>query len=232
MVPFFKIASADITNIPFLRKVAGKGKPVVLSTGASNKEEIEIALDTIHQSGCRDVALLHCILNYPTDYDRAHLKMITDLINSYPDNVIGYSDHTLPNDSMTSLTSAFLLGAAIIEKHFTNDKKLQGNDHYHAMDKQDLKKTIELINKIRISLGQQFHKAPIETEQISRLNARRSIVLKQNVYKGDTLTEDNLTYKRPGTGISPLNWDEVIGKKVISDLQDDHILQWSDIQTD
>jgi len=231
LMPFYKVASADITNIPFLRKIASKGKPVVLSTGASTLAEIDTALDTLGKSGCPDIALLHCILNYPTPFEQAHLRMIKGLIRAYSEHIIGYSDHTLPDDSMTSLVTAHLLGAVIIEKHFTHDKTLPGNDHYHAMDVNDLKCYVELIDQIYISLGPDSHKKPIKTEEISRLNARRSIVLSKAVPAGHKLTEEDLIYKRPGTGISPLFWDIVVGAKAVNDLDEDHILQWSDINT-
>ena len=230
LISFYKIASADITNIPFLRKVAAKGKPVVLSTGASTRAEIDIALDTLRKSGCNNIALLHCILNYPTPFEQAHLRMIKGLIRTYPEHIIGYSDHTLPDDAMTSLITAHLLGAEIIEKHFTHDKTLPGNDHYHAMDVNDLKRCVELIDQIHISLGSKSEKKPIKTEEISRLNARRSIVIAKDIQKGQVLTEKDLTYKRPGTGISPLNWDEILGSKTTSNLKADHILEWSDIE--
>jgi N-acetylneuraminate synthase len=226
LVPFFKIASADITNVPFLRKIACKGKPVVLSTGASTLKEIDIALDTLEKSGSPDVALLHCILNYPTPFEKAHLRMIKGLIKSYPENITGYSDHTLPDDSMTSMVTAHLLGAVVLEKHFTHDKTLLGNDHYHAMDVNDLKRLVGLINQIHVSLGSESEKKPIEAEKLSRLNARRSIVLAKSVTTGHKLNEEDLTYKRPGVGISPLNWNEVIGKKVNKNLKEDDVLQW------
>ena len=229
LVPFFKIASADITNIPFLRKIAAKGKPIVLSTGASTLKEIDIALDVLENSGCTDIALLHCILNYPTPFEYAHLRMIKGLMKTYPNNIIGYSDHTLPDDAMTSLVTAHLLGAVIIEKHFTYDKTLPGNDHYHAMDVKDLKRFIELIKQIHVSLGSDSQKKPIETEKISRLNARRSVVLTKNVKKNHIILEEDITYKRPGTGVSPLHWDKIIGAKTIRELESDHILQWSDL---
>ena len=229
IVPFFKIASADITNIPFLRKIANKGKPIVLSTGASTLGEIDMAIDTLQSAGCEQLALLHCILNYPTPFEQAHLRMIKGLISTYPEHIIGYSDHTLPNDAMTSLVTAHLLGAVIIEKHFSHDKTLPGNDHYHAMDIEDLRRFVELINHIHVSLSSKIHKEPIKTEEISRLNARRSIVLNRDVPENYNLMEDDLTYKRPGTGISPLYWDEVIGSKTLRKLEFDHILQWSDI---
>ena len=226
IVPFFKIASADITNVPFLRKIANKGKPVVLSTGASTLDEIDAAIRTLNDSGCKKIALLHCILNYPTPFEQANLQMIKSLIEAYPEYIIGYSDHTLPDDDMTSLITAYILGAVVIEKHFTYDKTLRGNDHYHAMDKNDLKRFIELIDKIHVSMGKKINKKHIETEAISRLNARRSIVLKNSVDAGQELKENDLTYKRPGTGISPLHWDEIIGKKMKIDLKKDSILKW------
>lgn len=229
LVSFFKIASADITNTPFLRKIANKGKPVVLSTGASTLDEIDMAIDTLQSAGCEQLALLHCILNYPTPFEQAHLQMIKGLISAYPEHIIGYSDHTLPDDAMTSLITAFLLGAVIIEKHFTYDKTLPGNDHYHAMDIKDLSRFVELINRITISLGKESCKKSIDTEEISRLNARRSIVLNRDVSKNHILTENDLIYKRPGTGISPLNWDKVIGSRTVRKLDCDYILKWSDI---
>ena len=225
LMTFYKIASADITNIPLLRKIAKKEKPVVLSTGASTLKEIDLALKTLDHYGCKEVALLHCILNYPTPFEKANLNMIKGLKEAYPNNIIGYSDHTLPDDEMSSLVAAYTLGAVIIEKHFTDDKSLPGNDHYHAMDVEDLKCYIKIIDKLYNSLGSSIKK-PIKSEQISRLNARRSIVLKTNIHSGHILQESDITYKRPGTGISTLYWDEVIGKKVNKDLLEDDILQW------
>lgn len=229
LVPFFKIASADLTNVPFLRKVAAKGKPVVLSTGASTLGEIDIAVDTLNRAGCQDIVLLHCILNYPTENGNAHLRMIEGLTRAYPGSLIGYSDHTLPDDAMTSLMTAHLLGAVVIEKHFTHDKTVPGNDHYHAMDVHDLSRFITLVERTHMLLGPSEHKMPIATEEISRLNARRSIVLARDVAAGHKLETDDLTYKRPGTGVSPLHWDDVVGRTVVRALQFDDILQWSDL---
>ncbi|MBI3773335.1 MAG: N-acetylneuraminate synthase family protein [Gammaproteobacteria bacterium] len=229
LVPFYKIASADLTNIPFLRKVAAKGKPVVLSTGASTLGEIDIAVDALTKAGCQDIVLLHCILNYPTNNANAHLRMISGLRRAFPERLIGYSDHTLPDDAMTSLVTAFLLGSVVIEKHFTHDKTLPGNDHYHAMDLKDLARFVDLVDRIGNLLGPSDHKAPISTEAISRLNARRSIVLTKDVPVGHRLGSGDLTYKRPGTGVSPLYWDEVLGKSVSHSLSADHVLQWADL---
>ena len=230
LVSFFKIASADITNLPFLKKIASKGKPIIISTGASTLEEIDMSLNTLINAGCKDIVLMHCILNYPTINSNAHLAMIRGLKSAYPDYLIGYSDHTLPDEHMSSLTAAYLLGAVIIEKHFTHDKSLSGNDHYHAMDEVDLSKFRTISNNLYELLGETDYKKPIKTEQISRLNARRSIVLNKDVPRNYILKEKDLTYKRPGTGISPTFWDDVVGKITNSKLQKDTILNWDDLK--
>ena len=228
-VRFFKIASADITNQPLLKKVAQTGKPVILSTGASNISEIDDALKILRGAGVKEICLMHCILNYPTRNENAHLGMLVDLRTRYPELLLGYSDHTLPNQEMTSLISAHLLGAVVLEKHFTLDKKLPGNDHYHAMDEKDLANFKTRINQVYELLGPTQEKAPIATEEISRLNARRSIVLTRDVVAGQEVTEQDLVAKRPGTGISPMSWTEVIGKHFSRALPEDHILTWDDI---
>ncbi len=133
----FKIASADLTNLPFIRHICSFGTPILLSTGASELWEIAEAVDTIGRCG-NPLALMHCVLNYPTDRHSANLGMIVDMRRRFPEVRIGYSDHTVPDPEMSVLTTAVLLGASILEKHFTHDKTLPGNDHYHAMDEADL----------------------------------------------------------------------------------------------
>ncbi|MGA2622471.1 MAG: N-acetylneuraminate synthase family protein [Bacteroidota bacterium] len=229
LLPFYKIASADITNFPFIRKIAKKGKPILLSTGSSTLGEIETAVHELRSHGCKELALLQCVLNYPTADENANLRMIHGLHQAFPDLIIGYSDHTLPDPTMLTLTAAFLMGAVIIEKHFTYDKSLPGNDHYHAMDVRDLKVFVKNLAKLD-RLNGSLSKYPLPTEMISRKNARRSIVLKKNVPKGTILTEDMITYKRPGIGISPQFWDEVIGMRVIADLKEDDLLHWRDLE--
>ncbi len=230
LMTFYKIASADLTNLPLLRKVAKKNKPVVLSTGASTLDEIDTAIEILRTSNCNEIVLLHCILNYPTNDNNANLSMISSLKKKYPQYVIGYSDHTLPDENMTPLVTSYLLGAKVIEKHFTHDKLLPGNDHYHSMDVNDLKNFKSILKKVDILKGTENIKKPIATESISRLNARRSIVLVKNVEAGHVLTELDLICKRPGTGISPLHWDEVIGCAVLSPIKEDSALQWNDLQ--
>ena len=227
MMNVFKISSSDITNKPFIEYICRFGKPIILSTGASDLKEVQDAVNWIKPFNV-PLALLHCVLNYPTSDKNANLGMIIGLKSHFPDNIIGYSDHTLPKD-MKVCEIACLLGAVIIEKHFTHDKQLPGNDHYHAMDVDDLKRFKNIIKGTQELLGDNHIKMPIPTEEISRNNARRSIVMKRSCHIGHKLSSEDITYKRPGSGISPIHWDQVIGKSLSKDLDSDHILQWSDL---
>jgi sialic acid synthase SpsE len=228
LVPAFKIASADLTNIPLLRQIASHAQPAILSVGASTLGEVDIALHTLFEAGCPDVALLHCILNYPTAYEDANLNMIGGLRRAYPELLVGYSDHTPPDLGMVVLTTAYTLGARIIEKHFTHDKTLPGNDHYHAMNADDLRTFRRQVAFVR-TIGGRQHKAPLPSEAPARRHARRSIVVDQPLAVGIVLEARMLTCKRPGTGISPLHWDEVVGRRVARPLGVDHVLQWEDL---
>jgi sialic acid synthase SpsE len=229
LVPFYKVASADLTNTPFLRRIAGKGKPIVLSTGATTIGEIDRSIETLQTAGCFKISLLHCILNYPTADSDANLGMISSLKRCYPDNVVGYSDHTLPDNEMSALVTSYVLGARVIEKHFTDDKTRIGNDHYHSMDCDDLARFVHICSKVKLMIGTNCNKRPIESESLARKNAFRSIVLKKSIREGHIISDDDITYKRPGSGISPLFWDDVLGRAVRQDLVEDHILQWGDL---
>lgn len=228
LVPYFKVASADLTNTPLLRRVARTGKPIVLSVGAATLDEIDGALVTLRSAGADDIALLHCILNYPTVDENANLHMIGDLAARYPECVIGYSDHTTPKPGLPSLLTAWLLGAVILEKHFTHDTSLPGNDHYHAMTVDDLRRFRTEVSRVVPLLGSR-RKAPIASEEIARTNARRSIVVARDLSSGHRIGESDITYKRPGTGISPLSWDDVIGRTTQRALAADDVLQWADL---
>lgn len=229
MMPVLKIASADLTNTPFLRKVAAVGKPVLLSTGASNMDEISGAVDTLRAAGCNSLCLLHCVLSYPTANSDAHLNMIEGLRRSYPDVPIGYSDHTLPDDQMLVLTAAWLKGAVVIEKHFTHDKSLPGNDHYHAMNAQDVRRFMANVRFLQEVAGETPKRA-LDVEGGARQHARRSIVAQCDIAAGVTLGPEMLTYKRPAHGVSPVHWDEVIGRVAAKDIAEDSLLQWSDLE--
>jgi len=228
LVPVFKISSSDITNIPFIKYIAGKGKPIFLSTGASTIGEINDAVTAIEEEGNKQIVILHCVLSYPTKYEDANLNMIIHLKNVFPNYLIGLSDHTLPDKNMLVLTTAVLLGAKVIEKHFTFDKSLNGNDHYHSMDFQDLKIFMENIDLLEKILGQS-KKKPLETEMLARKHARRSIVAKEDIPRGTEITEDMIDFKRPGTGINPKFLELVIGRTAKKDIKNDEIIKWEDI---
>jgi len=229
LVPFFKIASADLTNVPLLRAVARTGKPIVLSTGASNLDEIAWAVDILRGAGCRDLVLLHCVLSYPTADADAHLGMIEGLRHAFPALQVGYSDHTIPDPGMTALVAATALGSVVLEKHFTHDKTLPGNDHYHAMDVDDLRRLVAALDRVTALMGEDSDKASVTAEAAARIHARRSIVVTADLAAGTLLTESNLTTKRPAHGIAAVHWDEVIGRRVRRALADDEVLQWEDL---
>ena len=225
---FYKIASADINNLPLLKKVASKKKPTIISTGASDIREISFAVNFLKKNGCKEIIIMHCILNYPTKDINANLNMLFDLKKKFPKNIIGYSDHTLPDKNMTNLVTAYLFGAKVIEKHFTDNKRKKGNDHYHSMDFKDLKVFSDIRKKIHL-IGGKSKKIPLKSESISRKNARRSIVLKKDIQRNEKINSSIIITKRPGTGITADNWYKIIGKKVKKNLKSDHILKWSDI---
>jgi len=227
MVEVFKISSSDITNKPFIEFICDFGKPIILSTGASNLSEIEEAVSWITKKG-NPLALLHCILNYPTEDKNANLAMIADLIQKFPNNNIGYSDHTLPKD-MKTLETAVMLGAVILEKHFTHDKTLRGNDHYHAMDKEDLKTFNKNLNSLFELLGE-YEKHALPSELPARQNARRSLVAKRDIPLGGKIGSADITWKRPGCGISPREIESVLGRKARKNISTDSLLAWSDFE--
>jgi len=223
--PAIKISSSDINNIPFLKLIARFSKPILLSTGAANVAEIYKAVSTIRENAENDIVLLHCILEYPVPYRDANLNMIRYLKSVFPDFIIGYSDHTLPDENMLLLTVAILLGARVIEKHFTLDKSLPGNDHFHAMDAEDLKKFKKNVGLIQEILGR-YTKEPLKGELISRLHARRSVFAIKDLKPGDIITQDNIAIKRPATGIPPEFLDTILGKSVKKKVEKDQAITW------
>ncbi|MFH1033309.1 MAG: N-acetylneuraminate synthase family protein [Pseudomonadota bacterium] len=227
-MPLFKIASADITCVPLLERIAAKRKPVLLSTGAATAAEVEDALAILHGHGAPSVHLLHCVLNYPTQDINAGLGQIKALARLFPGRLIGYSDHTLPEANMDALTFAYILGARIIEKHFTHDKTLPGNDHYHAMDADDLRRFRERVERHRLLAGDEL-KHYLPSEEPARAFARRSIVARQAIAAGEVITARVVTCKRPGTGIPAAHWHAVLGKKALRDIEEDQVLAWGDL---
>ena len=231
LVPFFKIASADFTNRPLIELVCSFGKPVIISTGACTTDEI-VKLKSYISSKypSTELIFMHCVLSYPTEYKFANLEQIKFLKNKLKNNIIGYSDHTMPDQSMLVLLESFRYGAQIIEKHFTSDncKGLKNNDHFHSMDFNDLKllrSNLELIKTIK---GNGNIKKVLSCEKKSRKNARRSLFTFCQIRKGDKISFENIIPKRPGDGISPVNIKKLINKKATKHLLPDHKLKWSD----
>ena len=228
LVDIYKISSSDLSNLPFIRYIARKGKPIYLSVGASYISEIEQAVRAMQEEGCKEICLLHCVLSYPTKNSDANLNIIKTLKRIFPDMTIGYSDHTLPDKTMTILTTAYLFGADVIEKHFTLDKTLTGNDHYHAGDPEDFKIAIANFQLIGEIAGSD-EKTVLPCEMVPRREARRSLVLTRDMQKGEKILASDIAFKRPGTGISPQYIEIVLGRTVIRDLLEDDILTWEDL---
>lgn len=225
MVDFYKISSSDISNIPFIRHIGAKGKPVYMSVGAAYLSEVDVAIRALKESGCKDIVVFHCVLSYPTAPENANLRVIETLKKDFPDVRVGFSDHVAPDDTMMTLATAYLLGAEVIEKHFTLDKSLPGNDHYHAGDPEDFKKAIANFKWIDRVLGSP-EKTVLDCEIVPRREARRSLVLAKDMKAGTIIAKEDMVPKRPGTGISPEYVDIVVGRKVVRDLDEDTILTW------
>lgn len=227
LMDVFKISSSDITNRPFIELLCDFGRPIILSTGASHMHEIAEAVEWIGAKG-NPLALMHCVLNYPTADGNAALGRIRGLMRHFPGHVVGYSDHTLPDD-MHILETATLLGARILEKHFTHDKTLPGNDHYHAMDREDLKLFRRRMAARLESIGG-FGLRALPSEDPARRNARRSLVAARAIAAGSVVSAEDLTWKRPAHGISPRHWHEVIGMRARRDIPEDAVLRWGDLE--
>lgn len=224
LMDVFKISSSDLNNKPFIDILCGYGKPIILSTGAAWFWEIEQTVEWIEGHG-NSLSLLHCVLNYPTPDENANLSVIPELMRKFPEHIVGYSDHTLPKD-MKTLEVAALLGARIIEKHFTYDKTLPGNDHYHAMDKEDIKIFRKRIKTLNDLLGK-GRKTNLDSEILSRQNARRSLVASRDIPAGKIIEAADITWKRPGNGIDPRDYEKLIGKTASEYVKADTALQWT-----
>lgn len=219
----FQISSSDLTNIPFIKHVASKNKPILLSTGGATLLEIKNAIKTIEDVSTCDIVIMHSILSFPTEYDDANLLMIKDLVQNFPDYEIGYSDHTRPDRNMMVLTTAFNYGATVLEKHFTFDKELDGLDSSYAMDADDViafKRNVLFLSKI----SGRKNKQPLICESLTIRETRKSVVAKNYIAKGDVIDESDITFKRPGTGISPSRAEEIIGKTAVMDISKDSLI--------
>lgn len=211
-----KISSGEITNYPFLKKVAQKRKKVILSTGMSTLDEVKEAVQVLKDNGTIDITLLHCNTQYPTPYKDVNLKAMNMLRNELGCQV-GYSDHT---EGIEVPIAAVALGATVIEKHFTLDKSMEGPDHKASLEPEELKQMVKAIRNIEQALGN-GKKEPSESEKKNIEIVRKSIVAKCNIAEGEVFTEENLTTKRPGNGLTPMVWNDVIGKRAKKDFKED-----------
>ena len=220
-LPFIKVGSGEVTNMPYLRKIASCGKPVILSTGMSTLAQVAIAYDTLLKAGAPKVSLLHCTTNYPCPYDEVNLRAMQTLKDAFKCQV-GYSDHT---KGIEVPIAAVALGATVIEKHFTLDRTLPGPDHKASLEPDELKAMVSAIRYIEKAVGGDGTKHVSESERKNIAIARKSIVAACNIKAGEVFTEDNLTVKRPGSGISPMRWEEVIGMKAKRDFNEDELIE-------
>ena len=215
----WKIPSGEITNLPYLLRIAKTNKQVIMSTGMSTLEDVAAALDVLKKNGSGEVTLLHCTTEYPAPFSDVNLKAMNTLREQFHCKV-GYSDHTL---GIEIPIAAVAMGATVIEKHFTLDRNMKGPDHKASLEPNELSAMVKAIRNIELALGTEVKK-PSASEKNMTI-ARKSIIAARNIKAGEILTEENLTTKRPGNGISPMKWFDVIGTKATKDFAEDELIK-------
>lgn len=224
---FYKCASGDLTNLPLLRHIASKGKPYIISTGMSSMDTIKKVVSELNKIN-PNFAILSCVSSYPTPVSEININNVTSFIQEFPDKVIGYSGH---ENGFIPTIGAISKGARIVERHITLDKNMRGSDHSGSLNPQEFEEMVKSITTLELSLGNgKKFVYPSEKPFISKLT--KSICTKSDIKKGDVITEDNVTTKHPGGGISPLEYDSIIGAIVKRDLLKDTILRYDDIVLD
>ena len=212
----WKIPSGEITNLPYLMRIAKTGKAVILSTGMSTLEEVETAVDVLKANGAGTITLLHCTTEYPAAYAHVNLNAMETMQKVF-DLPVGYSDHT---QGIEISIAAAALGAVVIEKHFTLDKNMKGPDHRASLEPAQLKAMVSAVRHVEVALGNGRKEPSSEEVQTCKV-ARKSITAKCRILKGECFTSENLTVKRPGTGINPMKWFDVIGQRADRDYEED-----------
>ena len=227
-IPFFKIPSGEISNKPFIEHIAQKGKPVILSTGMSDMDEIRSAIEVLTSNGMNKnmITVLHCNTEYPTPMSDVNL-LAMNTIKEELGVEVGYSDHTL---GIEVPIAAVALGGVIIEKHFTLDKNMAGPDHKASLEPQELKAMVSAIRNVELAISGNGHKLPSLSEIKNKIIARKSIHLKHDLPAGHLITSKDLEMKRPGNGISPMDIENVIGRRLIKSLQKESMLSFKDIE--
>lgn len=218
-LPYFKIPSGEITNLPYLKAVAKCKKRVLLSTGMANLGEIEAALTILRKNGTRNITLLHCNTEYPTPFEDVNLNALKTLKEAFKLEV-GYSDHT---EGIVASLGAVALGAVVIEKHFTLDKTMEGPDHRASLEFEELRTLCKGIRELEKALGSGIKKAS-KSEAKNKIIARKSLVAKRIIQKGEKFSEQNLTTKRPGSGISAMRYEEYLGKRALKTYKKDELI--------
>jgi len=218
----FKMPSGEITNLPYLRKLGRLKKELIMSTGMADLGEIEDALVVLMKAGTapEDITVLHCNTEYPTPFEDVNLRAMVTMKAAFPGIQVGYSDHT---PGIEVPIAAVALGARVIEKHFTLDRNMEGPDHRASLESDELKSMVMAIRNIEKAMGNGIKK-PSPSALKNKSIARKSIVAARNVAKGETFTEENLTVKRPGTGINPMRWEEIVGRKASGNFDKDEII--------
>ncbi|MGI6732423.1 MAG: N-acetylneuraminate synthase [Anaerovoracaceae bacterium] len=216
----WKIPSGDITNLPYLIKIAKLNKPVILSTGMSTMEDIRSAIKALKENGVAELTVLHCTTEYPTPFEDVNLNAMNTIKEEFGVKV-GYSDHT---KGIEVPIAAVALGATVIEKHFTLDRNMEGPDHKASLEPNELKAMVDSIRHIELALGNGM-KQPAESEKKNMAVARKSIIASKDIKAGEIFTEENLAVKRPGHGISPMRWFDVIGKSAPRDFEEDELIE-------
>ena len=216
---FWKIPSGEITNLPYLIKIAKTHKPVIMSTGMSNLDEIQEALNVLEENGSGEITLLHCTTEYPASYEDVNLRAMLTLKEKF-NTPVGYSDHTM---GIEVSVAAVAMGATVIEKHFTLDRSMEGPDHKASLEPHELRAMVSAIRNVEMAMGDGVKK-PAKSEMKNIAVARKSIVASRNIKKGEVFSEDNLTTKRPGNGISPMRWYEVLGQRAVRDFEEDEMI--------
>lgn len=221
-LPFYKIPSGEITNIPYLRSIGAFGKPIILSTGMANLGEIEAAIDELERVGMlrTDITVLHCTTEYPAPMGEVNLRAMAAMGAAFGTGV-GYSDHT---EGIEVAIAAVAMGATVIEKHFTLDRNLPGPDHKASLEPDQLTAMVNAIRNIEAAMGDGI-KRPFPSEAKNKPIARKSLVASQAIRAGEVLSPDNVTTKRPGNGISPMRWDEVMGRSAARDFAADELIE-------
>ena len=220
MQDIWKIPSGEITNYPYLIEIAKTGKQIILSTGMCELEEIRAAVNLLKDNGSEDITILHCTTEYPAPFSEVNLNVMDTLRKAFGCK-IGYSDHT---KGIEISLAAVAMGAEVIEKHFTLDRNMPGPDHKASLEPQELKALIEGIRNIELAKGS-AEKKPTASELKNRVVARKSIVAARNIRQGESFTEENLTTKRPGNGISPMKWNDIIGTTAKRDFMEDELIE-------